>query len=209
MINQEQVKEQVIDNANTSSETIKNHYVISDVKKDDEVIFDFYPTSLNKKIGFTIDYDDGYFEKSENKLFLTEKDAKNGVDEFKKEPVPYEDVNDYIEDRFHSLYSVTADEDDDYNYIVPKELENDNIKTSFQKMSVSDYINKEIEDHERDDYFSFKEKTRTEKENQVISWLNNQLKRQGVDYECVRLFSDNKQTFGLIKKEKIDETKKI
>lgn len=205
MINQEQVKEQVIDNANTSSETIKNHYVISDVKKDDEVIFDFYPTSLSKKVYWEIEPDNDYYEVSDDKVFLTEKDAQNGVEEFVKDPIEHYQVRDEIEDRFYNLYTIVADEDENDHIIV----EDDNIETSFKKMSVSDYINKEIEKRDSSWWYCGlnNNSPRFDKEKSIIERLNNQLKRQGIDYECVRLLSDNNQTFGLIKKEKINETK--
>jgi hypothetical protein len=207
MINQEQVKEQVIDNANTSSETIKNHYVISDVKKDDEVIFDFYPTSLSKKVYWEIEPDNDYYEVSDDKVFLTEKDAENSVEEFKKDPIEHYQVRDEIQDRFYDLYTIVADEDENDHIIV----EDDNIETSIKKMSVSDYINEEIEKRDRYDWYGSADSnsTRFHKEKSVIEKLNQKLRRQGLNYECVRILSDNNQTFGLIKKEIIDETKKI
>ena len=58
-----QTQEQVVDNSNTSSETIKNHYVVSDVKSDNEVIFDFYPTSMSKSVDWETHSDgDEYVE---------------------------------------------------------------------------------------------------------------------------------------------------
>lgn len=196
------VKEQVIDNTNTGSEAVKNNYVVSDVKSDDEVIFDLYDTSMSKSVSWSICREEDETSVEDDQLFLNEKDAEKSVDKFKKEPIDYEGVRDQIEDRFYSCYSVNADEDDNGNFIVDE----DDTYSSIQKMSVSDYINKEIERHQHS--YWFKDYTRKQQENQVITWTNNKLKRQDIDYECVRVLKDNKLTFGLIKKVNDDETKK-
>tara|TARA_Y100000031_G_scaffold152347_1_gene195328 strand:+ start:353 stop:1258 length:906 start_codon:yes stop_codon:yes gene_type:complete len=204
MINQE--NEQVVDNTNTSSETIKNHYVVSDVKADSEIIFDFYPTSMKKKVYWEVHSDEDEYEVSDNKVFLNEKDAEKSVEDFKKEPVDYEEVRSAVEDRFYDTYTIHADnEDDDGNIFVSE----DSIETSSNKMSVSDYIKTEIQKKDSNPYIWWGKdnSSLTEKENIVIEQLNRQLKRQDIDYECVKLLSDNSVTFGLIKKEKIDETK--
>ena len=199
-----QTQEQVVDNSNTSSETIKNHYVVSDVKSDNEVIFDIYPTDMSKKVSWGIVADEGEYEEGIEKVFLTENSAKEGIDEFKKEKVAWESVKDEIEDRLHDNYFIHAEEDENNEISV----EERDIETSYKKMSVSDYINKEIEKHDKRYWFGDVDKnsSRTKKENQIMKWLNNggQLP---FGYECVRLVSDNLVTFGLIKKEKIDENK--
>ena len=107
-----QTQEQVVDNSNTSSETIKNHYVVSDVKSDNEVIFDIYPTDMSKKVSWGIVADEGEYEEGIEKVFLTENSAKEGIDEFKKEKVAWESVKDEIEDRFHDNYFIHAEEDE-------------------------------------------------------------------------------------------------
>ena len=202
IVKNNQVKEQVIDNTNTGSEAVKNNYVVSDVKSDDEVIFDFYDTSMSKSVSWSIHSEEDETTVESDQLFLNEKDAEKSVDKFKKEPIDYEGVRDEIEDRFYNCYSVHSDEDDNGNFIVD---ENDTY-SSIQKMSVLDYINKEIERHQHS--YWFKDYTRTQQENQVITWINNKLKRQVIDYECVRVLKNNKLTFGLIKKVNDNETKK-
>ena len=65
-----QTQEQVVDNSNTSSETIKNHYVVSDVKSDNEVIFDIYPTDMSKKVSWGIVADEEEYEYDEMRMTM-------------------------------------------------------------------------------------------------------------------------------------------
>ena len=201
-----ETQEQVVDNSNTSSETIKNHYVVSDVKSDNEVIFDFYPTSMSKSVDWETHSDGDEYVEQEEKVFLTEKDAENAIEQFKKEGIDYNSIRDEIQDRFYDNYTIHCDdEDENGNVFVPES----NIDTSTQKMSVSDFIKSEIEKRDRlvISWYGKDKSSNLEKENIIIEQLNNRLRWSGVDYKCVRLLSDNSVTFGLIKKEKIDETK--
>ena len=201
-----EAQEQVVNNSNTSSDTIKKHYVFTDVKSDNEVIFDFYPTSMSKRVDWEIHSDGDEFEEKEDKVFLTEKDAENAIEQFKKEGIDYNTIRDEIQDRFYDNYTIHCDdEDENGNVFVPEE----NIDTSTQKVSVSDFIKSQIEKRDKlpMGWYGRDKSSNLEKENIIMEQLNNQLRRSDVDYKCVRLLSDNLVTFGLIKKEKNDETK--
>lgn len=191
MTNDNENSKQVIE---TNSETVKNNYVVSDVKSDNEVIFDLYSTSMTKTVDYEIHSDEDTYEVSSEKVHLNESDADKSIADFKKEPIDSSDVRCEIEDRAMSSYTVHSEEDSSGDFIVNE----NNIDASVEKMSVSDYINKEIESH-KGGYF-FQNLSRDEMEKKVMCWLNNTLIRSNVDYECVKILKDNKLTFGLIKK---------